>query len=202
MAYRLKKGRVLVLRTCDANLRSRGEFQYPESGLVECPDWNPEPIFGGGLHGLLFGEGDEVLLDTSPDAKGLVLEVRERDLVDLDDRCKFRRGKVVYCGTLRDAASWLAKHAPGHVVHYATVEAGDWGHATVGEKGHATAGDGGHASAGDEGTASAGEGGSISILWWDGVKYRRRCAEVGKGGLKPGVKYKLDENGEFVEENV
>jgi hypothetical protein len=66
----------------------------------------------------------------------------------------------------------------------------------------ASAGHEGTASAGDKGTASAGDRGVVSILHWDGTKYRRRCAEVGEGGLKPNTPYKLNEAGEFVEVEV
>lgn len=50
--------KVLVLRTCDASRKAYGGFQYPESGPVEAPDWDPRPVCGGGLHGLRWGEGD------------------------------------------------------------------------------------------------------------------------------------------------
>ena len=67
---------VLVLRTCDQNLKSyRASFQWPESGAVECKDWKPEAICGYGLHGLLWGLGDAELLDWSPEAKWLAVEV-------------------------------------------------------------------------------------------------------------------------------
>lgn len=48
---------VLVLRTCAADLTSYGGFQWPESGPVESPDWNPIAECGNGLHGWL-GAGD------------------------------------------------------------------------------------------------------------------------------------------------
>ena len=34
-------GKVLVLRTCDAQGRSYGNFVWPESGPVAAPDWLP-----------------------------------------------------------------------------------------------------------------------------------------------------------------
>jgi hypothetical protein len=78
--------------------------------------------------------------------------------------------------------------------YYGTATAGKHGTATAGYYGTATAGDYGTATAGYRGTATAGEGGIIAILHRD----KRRCAEVGKGGLKPNTPYKLDENGEFI----
>ena len=46
----------LILRTCDANMQSHGGFQWPRSGPVAAPDWNPAPECGNGLHGFLRGE--------------------------------------------------------------------------------------------------------------------------------------------------
>ena len=83
-----------------------------------------------------------------------------------------------------------------------TATAGDYGTATAGYRGTATAGDYGTATAGDYGTATAGEGGSISIRWWDGdaSRWRLRSGDVGaKEKLKPGVKYRLNDRGEFEE---
>ena len=71
--------------------------------------------------------------------------------------------------------------------------------ATAGDSGTATAGDSGTATAGVEGTATAGDGGCICILFWTGTAYKRRCAEVGEGGLKPNTPYRLNDKGEFVE---
>ena len=89
--------------------------------------------------------------------------------------------------------------------HEGTATAGDWGTATAGYEGTATAGDGGTATAGDggtatagyEGTATAGDGGVVSILYFDGSKYRRKVSEVGEGGLTPNVKYRLNASHEF-----
>jgi hypothetical protein len=44
----------LMLRTCASGRKSYCGFQYPaDREYVAAPDWNPEPICGGGLHGLL-----------------------------------------------------------------------------------------------------------------------------------------------------
>ena len=80
------------------------------------------------------------------------------------------------------------------------ASAGDRGTASAGAGGTASAGCRGHASAGIGGRASAGDGGTISIERWDGLRYRRLAAAVGgEGGLKPGVTYRLDDAGAFVE---
>ena len=71
----------------------------------------------------------------------------------------------------------------------------------AGYYGTATAGYGGTATAGDGGTATAGDGGAISILFCDRKKgkYLRKIGAIDGENLKPGVAYRLDENGFFVE---
>ena len=54
---KLKKNEVLILRTCNADMTSYGEFVWPELGYVEAPDWEPTETCGNGLHGFLWGEG-------------------------------------------------------------------------------------------------------------------------------------------------
>lgn len=56
-------------------------------------------------------------------------------------------------------------------------------------------------TAGDYGTATAGNGGAISILFYDRKKgkYLRKIGAIDGENLKPGVAYRLDENGFFVE---
>ena len=98
-----------------------------------------------------------------------------------------------------------------------TATAGDWGTATAGDWGTAIAGIDGTASAGYEGTAttcdygtasagkygtvSAGEEGIIEIEYYDDKKgrIRKKTGYIGEDGLRPGVKYKLDEDHKFVE---
>jgi|HubBroStandDraft_4_1064222.scaffolds.fasta_scaffold02568_11 hypothetical protein len=61
--------RVLILRTCAADMSSHNGFRWPEAGPVECADWNPAHVCGGGLHGLLWGEGSAGNLSSDADAK-------------------------------------------------------------------------------------------------------------------------------------
>ena len=71
-------GMALFLRTCCADMTGHGGFQWPDvGGQVKAPDWNPEPICGYGLHGLLWAVGSEQYLDTSDSAKGVVFEADE-----------------------------------------------------------------------------------------------------------------------------
>lgn len=108
-------GKVLVLRVCFHDLVSSKGFRWPESGPVEAPDWDPTPDCGGGLHGLLWGEGDAYCIPGAEwaDSKWLVVEVDQDDLVDLGTVVKFRRGEVVYCGDREGATRYLLEHGGG-----------------------------------------------------------------------------------------
>jgi hypothetical protein len=86
---------VLILRTCNADMTSYGGFKWPGSGPVEAPDWKPNQECGNGLHGFLWGEGDGSLANWKPDAKWLVVKVKEAEIIDLSGKVKFRRGEVV-----------------------------------------------------------------------------------------------------------
>jgi len=213
----MNDSKVLVLRTCDSDLISWGEFQWPSSGPVECSDWDPTPECGHGLHGLLWGEGNGDLLNWDSDAKWLVVEVESDEIVDLRGKVKFPRGNVVYCGERDKAINLIASKAPsGSVIvgrrvtvgDYGTASAGEGGSATAGDcgtatagnygtatagyRGTASAGDCGTASAGNGGTVSAGEGGMISIKWFDGNRVRLLTGYIGEDGLKPDTPYRVE----------
>ena len=191
---------VLVLRTCASNRTSHEGFTWPESGPIECPDWKPTAECGNGLHGCLWGEGDGTLLDWSPDARWLVVEVRASEVVDLAGKVKFPRGVVVHCGDRLSATSFLAAHgAAGRAIIGGTATAGHGGTATAGYYGTATAGDGGTASAGHGGTATAGHGGTVQIKRWDGTRYRIVTGYIGENGLLPDTPYRIDGAGKFVQ---
>jgi hypothetical protein len=154
---------VLVLRTCDRDLKSYGGFQWPASGPVSCPDWNPAAICGYGLHGALWGEGNgELLALDDPDAKWLVVKVKAADVVELGGKVKFPAGEVVHCGDRTSATEYLVARAPGRAVIGASLTAGTRGTATAGYAGTATAGDAGTATAGTRGTATAGTRGTAT----------------------------------------
>jgi len=174
--YVLPPGKVLVMRTCDKDMRGYGGFQWPESGPVECPDWDPAVQCGGGLHGLLWGEGSgDLLAIDEPEAKWLIVEVDFSYIVDLTAtgsvKCKFQRGVVVFVGNQYSATKWLSEHGgQGRAIiggtstagHRGTATAGDGGTSTAGHRGTATAGDGGTSTAGHRGTATAGHRGTAT----------------------------------------
>ena len=169
--------KVLILRSTGPDRKSHGGFQWPESGYVEAPDWDPDPSVscGNGLHGLLWGQGAIGL--TSPGATDRVWQVVEVDPADIadvnaPDKVRFRCGTVLLSTADRvKAASLVAASAPAGIVvpfgsatagYYGSATAGAHGSATAGYRGTATAGYCGSATAGYCGTATAGYGGSAT----------------------------------------
>ena len=114
-------GPILVLKTtkaggephCNGVGDIKTDFRWPRSGVVECPDWSPEPKCGNGFHGLEFGEGSWELLkaDETPSDEWRAVLVQPQDLVRLTDngdtKVKFRRGEIVYCGDLAGAMTYV-----------------------------------------------------------------------------------------------
>ena len=178
---------VLILRTCNPDLTSHGGFQWPESGHVEAPDWDPTPECGNGLHGCLWGEGDGGLLNWNPDARWLIVEAPADTIVDLQGKVKFPAGTVVHCGDRLSATTYFLAdpRAAGRAVHGGT----------------ATAVHGGTATAGYRGTATAGDEGTVVIRRWDRTASRWRLVVgyIGENGLEANVAYRLDDAGQFVE---
>ena len=161
---------VYVLRTCDKNLRAYGGFQWPESGPVEAPDWQPHATCGNGLHGLLWGAGDASHLATDADAKWLVVAVVATEIVDLDGKVKFPRGEVVFCGERHYAvADIINRGAKPEACHYSTLTGGYGSTLTGGNGSTLTGGDystltGGYGSTLTGGYGSTLTGGHSSTL--------------------------------------
>ncbi len=152
-----------MLRTSDADRRSYGGFQWPESGPVSCPDWDPTKECGGGLHGLLHGVGAGILLSVEDDAVWQVIAVDPATAVDLGRKVKVPSGSVAFSGPKDGALAFLDAHGcADKPVAFATRTAGDCGTATAGYGGTATAGERGTATAGYGGTATAGERGTAT----------------------------------------
>ena len=206
---------VLVLRTCDKDLKAHSDFQWPASGPVSCADWDPYPRCGAGLHGLLFGLGNGGLLSYDETSKWLVVEVLASEIVILDggDKVKFPRGIVVFCGDRKGATEYVNERKPGAIAgltttagnsgtatagNSGTATAGYAGTATAGDSGTATAGYAGTATAGYAGTATAGEAGILVLRWYDGKRYRIQTFYVGEDGIEPNTAYRLSETGSIV----
>ena len=99
--YTLRKGKVLGLRTCDANLQAYCQFQW-KAGWNTAPDWLPTQECGNGLHFLLWGEGDSSHLDTSDTAKWLIVEADAKSIIDLDGKHK---AETVFAWVFEDRKS-------------------------------------------------------------------------------------------------
>lgn len=203
---------VLVLRTCDADLKSWGGFQWPHEGYVEAPDWSPEPVCGYGLHGLLEGEGDWGLLDWSLEAKALVVEVDRTGIVELSGKVKFKGGSVrkvtslavamceLFCNSERIAKS--VADSIKEIRKQATEKAsGDDSRLAASGYASQLAASGDDSvvmAAGVRSIASAGKDGVIALTWHDGTRYRVTVGYVGEDGIEPGVAYCVDDAGKLV----
>jgi hypothetical protein len=151
-----QRNKVYILRTCNPDMTSYDGFQWPIEGPVVATDWDPEPICGGGLHGLLKGCGDSYHLSLSPDAKWVVFSAYEDEVVDLKGKVKVPRGEVVLCGTQEETTSFLAKEYPGSPIVEVAVAVACEQIATSGYRGIAVAGNFGEATVGSYGTAVSG----------------------------------------------
>ena len=109
----------LFLRTCNPNGKSYGGFQWniEIGGITEAPDWNPEPECGGGLHGLLHGNGDGSCFDWRRDALWMVCEALG-PIVDIDHKIKTSKAKTLFVGDRKDATDFLINNGcnPAEVV--------------------------------------------------------------------------------------
>ena len=187
-----------MLKTVNEDMTAYHDFKWPKRGKVEAPDWDPEPICGGGLHGLLDGEGDGTLLNWSSKAKWLVVKIDQDEAIEIAGKVKVPRGSVVHCGNQVSATQYLQKRGLTGAIVGAMVVRGDRGTATAGYSGTATAGDSGTATAGDGGTATAGYsgiataggGGTISLKWWDGRRSRIEVFYVGEEGIRLNTPYR------------
>ena len=94
----------LILRKCNYNGYSSRNFYYGNAGdIATCPDWNPKPECGNGLHGLKEGNGNWNLLSGDD---WLVIETNDEDVVNIDkDKCKFRTGKILFRGSDTELAN-------------------------------------------------------------------------------------------------
>ena len=133
-----KNNRVLVLRTCKKDGTAYNKFKWPTEvgAVVTAPDFEPTKECGHGLHGLLWGAGDSLLVDHSADAIGMVVSVNANEIIELDGKVKFPSCRIEFVGTLVEAANYIHQKT-GRVVHLAMVS--DERKAVTGEYGKATA---------------------------------------------------------------
>jgi len=154
-----------IMRTCKPGGKSHGGYVWPlEVGAVAvADDWDPKPECGGGLHGLLNGQGFPWLLNWLPDAVWIAAEPIG-EVVDLEGKVKCRSARVLCVGDQETVTRFVQDRHPGARVVGASVVAGDYGVAITGSMGRATAGDGGSATVvGGGGSAIAGREGEATV---------------------------------------
>ena len=201
---------VLGLRTCNADMTSYNGFIWPKSGRATCPDWNPEPICGYGLHFLPWGVGDSALLNWYSDAVWLVVSVDSYSVVNIDNKkSKCPECKVVYCGDRQGATQYIyhnggaGKPIVGLVYidtkDSSTLTGGDMSTLTGGYGSTLTGGDMSTLTGGDRSTLTGGDRSNLVFKWWNDNHYRLVVGFVGEGGIQPGVAYKLNDNHEIIE---
>jgi hypothetical protein len=139
--YQLPEGKVLVLRTVFADMTAYQGFKYPESGFVECKKWVAKNECGNGLHGWLWGEGDDSMRIGDDDRKWMVLEVEADSVIELDGKVKFPSANIIFCGDCEGAVALVQKFAPpGTKCNRATVTGGDAATVTGGDAATVTGG--------------------------------------------------------------
>jgi len=161
---------VYGLRTCNADMTSRGGFAWPREGWVEAPDWDPSPECGGGLHFLRNGEGDADLLSHDADAVWQVIMSYESETVDIDNtKSKAKRCNVLLSGPWHEATAKLRSLVGSDKrIPYVCETAGDRSVQTAGDRSVQTAGDrsvqtAGHWSSQTAGRRSAQTAGRRSV---------------------------------------
>jgi len=130
---------------------------------VTAPDWNPDNECGGGLHGLLWGQGAVCQLHGRTEfIEWQVVEVAPSSpVVDLDGKVKTQSVIIRFSGASPiEACAFLKAHLPEGV-----VPSFDWvgdGCRTIAVRrsGNAIAGKGGTAISGDYGKSEVDEGGT------------------------------------------
>jgi hypothetical protein len=216
-----------AIRTTKTDGTSHGGFQWPLTvdAIVTAPDWNPRPVCGGGLHGLLDAIGGwNLLANANTDAIFWIVAVRRDECVAIGtDKVKFPRCRVVAFGSYREMAKRILDVQVPRVLALAkgNTATGDSGHAAAtGHSGHAAAtghfghaaatGDSGHAAAtgdsaiavalGLRSTAKAGPDGWIVLTAHD-AHHNLVLVKVGKVGVdvEAHKTYRLTASGKFEE---
>ena len=182
----------LFLRTTDAYGRAYGKFQWPlEVGaVVTAPDWNPNPVCGGGLHGLLNGLGESSHLSFAGDAIWWIVEAD--DAVDIGGKHKFRACRVVAFGPRHEITAALYAMVPGPI-HGLTLTGGYGATLTGGYGAALTGGDRATLTGGDYATLTGGDGATLIFLRWINGARRVLTAYVGEDGVKSGVAYRAND---------
>lgn len=174
-----------MLKTVGADMTAYGGFVWPTGGPAVALDWDPNPVCGNGLHGVLWGQGDGALLNWDADAKWLVVEIGDdTPIVDLDGKVKIPHGFVVHCGDQLSATTDIMARGANGAVIGSTITGGYRSIIT-----------GGYGS-----TITGGDRSMLIVKWFDDLSERCRIAVgyVGEDGIEANTPYKLDDRGNFV----
>ena len=118
----------LMLRTCDKDGNAHLGFQWPLTvgEIVTAPDWNPAPVCGGGLHGLIGALGDWGLLSSEDDAKWMLCAIMRSEAVPIDDdKIKVPRARVDFVGSRAEVLSRISKTMVDEIFRSAAATTGD-----------------------------------------------------------------------------
>jgi len=90
-----------MIKTVDKNMRGYNGFKYPKKGKVVAPDWDPAPICGGGIHGLIH-ETEEHYIENND--IWLVLKYEKGTEVVIDNnKIKVPYAWIIFAGTAEEA---------------------------------------------------------------------------------------------------
>ena len=141
---------MLFLKSLPANRLAYNKFLWPDQvgAIVEAPDWNPEPVCGGGLHGLINGEGELDLLCHRNNAVWYAFESvdengnpSDTETVDIDgEKGKCQRAIIRAVGTRAEATTWLVQQGCRHVPYASIIDENSSG-VCLGESSTAITGD-------------------------------------------------------------
>ena len=136
---------MLFLKSLPPNRLARTKFLWPDlvGAIVQSTAWDPNPVCGDGLHGLINGDGNHGLLCDDADAVWYAFESVDQngnpsdaEAVTIDyEKGKCHRAIIRAIGSKKTATAWLMAQGCTYV-HYAvkvatdnhdTATAGDWG---------------------------------------------------------------------------
>jgi len=161
---KLKANEILVLRNVKENMTSKNNFKWPKKGPVEAPDWNLDYNCGCGLHGLPWGVGDTNYFYLNPSVWLVVKVSTDKNNYrygknELIDKCKFKKGYVLFHGSRDQAVSLIQKYAPPNLTINFTIQRTENDNITQ------TAGNDSTQTAGDNSTQTAGDNSTQTAEW-------------------------------------
>ena len=174
-------------------------FVWPRSGRVECPDWDPTPKCGHGLHGLLRGEGNGNLVCWDSGAIWVAAWIDAGLAIDLTGKVKFPWAEVALVGSRLEVTAFLVANGCSGAVVGSTLTGGYGSTLTGGYGSTLTGGYGSTLTGGDGSTLTGGYETTLTFRYWARSRYRTASFEVGGNGLKPDTAYRCDDKGNINE---